>query len=490
MQLTRRLWAVLALAGLLAALAVGLGQPLFLAGATLVGVWVLATQYSFLSELERTARAMSITHSPARSVVRTNESTPVTFSATLDEPTSLSLGIDAGLPTAVTTTPTALHAVLPSGSTTAERTASVTWPIAGRHRFDSPRLLATDGLFAETLTVGDRPTVTVEPREPRSVHVGEGGEQLASTYGEHESTQRGSGIEPAEIREYTPGDTTSRIDWKATARLATPHVREHESHTNQRTLLVADHRTPLALGPPNETKLDYLRDTMLATAKNARTLNDPVGLLGVGDGGITTSLELRTTAESYVTVRRELLELEPGPSDNVGGAGGDSSGTDVRDGYPTREGPTLRTVRRSVNDLEHEPDQFTETLRPFYADRQPYRRRIRERPLFNAVRTVLEPTSEATWIAIFTDDSNPPELRETVSLARRNGASVAVFLAPTVLYEEHDSAGLDRARSRYVDFEEFRRELAGMNGVRAFEVGPGDRLSAILETGRTRGDRR
>jgi len=52
-----------------------------------------------------------------------------------------------------------------------------------------------------------------------------------------------------------------------------------------------------------------------------------------------------------------------------------------------------------------------------------------------------------------------------------------------VLYEPGGLADLERAYDRYLAFEEFRRELAKLDGVTALEVGPADRLSAVLEAG-------
>ncbi|WP_323174546.1 DUF58 domain-containing protein [Natrialba sp. PRR66] len=489
MRVTRRFWAALALSGFLAALAAILERPLLLSGSVLIGAWILAAQYSFLAALERTTRTMSVTQSPASSSVRTDSSMAVTLAVTLAEPVPLHLGIEAGLP--VATTGDSLHVAVTPETTSSEQTASVTWPVAGRQQFSAPRLTATDGLFVATFPTGDRPTVTVEPRGPRRIHVGEGGTRLASAAGEHTSAQHGSGIELAEIREYTPGDATRRIDWKATARLGTPHVREHETDTDQRTLLVVDHRSSLATGPPNETKLDYLRNVMLATARNAHDLTDPIGLLGIGDGGTTTYLEPATALDSYTTIRRELLELEPSSIDAQHSENAHLSRSNAAVMQSPHESPTLRTVRRSASDLdefETASGSFGQILRPFYADQQPYRWRIREQPLFNSVRTALASNSEAVWMAVFTDDSNPTELRETVSLARQNGAAVTIFLAPTVLYDSQAAGDRERMRNQYLEFETLRRELAGMDRVRALEVGPRDRLSTILEAGRD-GDR-
>jgi hypothetical protein len=96
----------------------------------------------------------------------------------------------------------------------------------------------------------------------------------------------------------------------------------------------------------------------------------------------------------------------------------------------------------------------------------------------------------AVWTVILTDDSRPERLREAITVARRGGNRVLVFLAPSVLFESGGLADLEAAYDRYVDFEELRRDLAGLPGVSAFEVGPGDRLDAVLATGRERRENR
>src|SRR3712207_6942214 len=44
--------------------------------------------------------------------------------------------------------------------------------------------------------------------------------------GDLRSVARGSGLDPAEIREYQPGDDVRHPDWRATARTGGPDVRQ------------------------------------------------------------------------------------------------------------------------------------------------------------------------------------------------------------------------------------------------------------------------
>lgn len=506
MRPTRRGWTVTALATVLAVLAVVVARPLLLVGTALVSAWLLGHQYRFARDLDRTAASLSVVQSPAQTAVWTGDENPVTLTATRETDTALTLEITAGLPIgtraalpfAVTLEPTSERAV---------RTQTVTWPVAGRHDFEPATVTATDGLFRETFTRDTTPTVTVDPPTPRTIHVGEGGDRTSASYGLHDAGQTGTGIEPAELREYVPGDAGNRIDWKATARHMTPYVREYEAETDRKTLLVVDHRESLAIGPRGETKLEYLREVALVIAGIARQFNDPLGLVTVGDEGITDRLNMTSPAANYTTIRHRLLDLEPtGVGNSLSGPAGSSRGGSTSPGNASdapmastavsarqgsahlRQAPTPADVQRSVSDLEGADDAFARTLRPFYADREIYRERIAEKPLYRAVHAAMANGQNATWTVICTDDSRPAELRETVKLARQKKNSVTVLIAPSVLYEPAGLADVDKAYDRYVAFEEFRRDLARLDGVTALEVGPADRLSAVLEAGRAGGE--
>ncbi|ELY37692.1 DUF58 domain-containing protein [Natronorubrum tibetense] len=477
MRPTRRLWAALALAGLLSVLAVLIARPVLLAGASLIGAWVVTQQYRFLRALEDTTDGLQVSQTAAATGARTGETTPVTLVATHEPATPLTLEIDAGLPPAATAD-TPLSLVLEAGDAGAERTVAVDWPVTGEHRFDEPTITAGDDYFRETLAVGSAPTVTVEPRGPRAIHVGEGGDRIATAYGDREGGRMGFGLEPAELREYVPGDTADRIDWKATARLGTPYVREYEAETNRRTLLVVDHRATLATGHDDETKLDYLRDIALALTASVRRLGDPIGLVTVDDAGVSFRLEPARTPATYDRIRRRLLDLEVTPATTADSR----STTSLRLG--TR--PTAASVRQKLGALDDADGAFSARLQPFYATREGYRERIDAEPLYAAVRTSQRRGHAAGWTVIVTDDSRPTELRETVKLARTTGDAVLVLLAPTVLYEPGGLADVERAYERYLEFERLRRDLARLTGVTALEVGPQDRLSTVLSAGRTR----
>lgn len=481
MEPTRRLWAIAGLAVGTAVFAVVLARPLALAGVIVIGAWIISRQYLFSRAVTTLADEITVTHTPATRGVRTDETVPTTLSVTLQTPSALMCVVEGGIPIAASPSDS-LEVTVDPQSTTASATVDITWPVAGQHTFEPATLTVTDGLFHEQLSVGSTPTVTVEPRGPRNLHVGEGGDQISTAYGEHDTGRFGSGIEPAELREYVPGDTADRIDWNATARLGTPYVREFDAETDRRTLLFVDHRHSLAEGTAREQKIDYLRELALALTESARQLNDPLGLITIGDEGVTERLAPSTHPDQYTMVRRSVLELDP--------TGEPTNSHDKRPSQSLRRrkhsGATLADVRRTLAELDNDDSLFAQTLHPFYADRQHYLDRISTKPLYEAVQTSLAKEQGQSFSVICTDDSAPTELLEAVKTAAHSGGTALVLLAPSVLYETGGLSDVERAYERYLDFEELRREIARIDGVTALEVGPGDRLSAVLAAGRDR----
>ncbi len=471
MRPTRRLWSVGGLALIVTVLAIIFARPLLLVATAMIGAWILVRQYLFITTVAETLDSLSVTQSVPSMAVRTDGTTPVTLVAERSATTALSLTLDAGIPTAGRSYKP-LSVSLGPAESTAERTEIIEWPIAGRHEFDEVTLTASDGLFEATVGVGPTPAVTVEPRGPRNVHVGAGGDYVAIAQGAHQAGRLKSGLEPAEIREYVSGDTADQIDWNATARFATPHVREYETETDRPTVLVVDHRSALTTGPADETKLDYLREVALGITESAHRLDDPLGLVTIGEDGITNRIAKSTTR--YRTIRRRLFDLEATKPET------ERSVSKTR--MPTRSAATA--PRSALDRLAVDGETgFARSLAPFYRNRQLTHERIDAEPLLAGVRLGTSRQREKTWTVICTDDSDPTAVLDAVGLARANGNDVLVILAPTVLFEPSGMSDVERAYDRYVSFETFRQELDAIDQVRALEVAPGDRLATILAAG-------
>lgn len=68
------------------------------------------------------------------------------------------------------------------------------------------------------------------------------------TRGNQVSRIRGRGLDFEELRNYVPGDDVRAMDWRATARTGTPHVRIYGEERDRPTLLVVDQRMSMFYG--------------------------------------------------------------------------------------------------------------------------------------------------------------------------------------------------------------------------------------------------
>ncbi len=465
MRFTRRFSAAAGTVGVFGVLAAVTGSFALLAGGLLLGAYLVGGAYAFVVAARETVDAVDVNVAVAPAAVRTGVETAVTVTAARSGTDTLPVTVACSLPPAaerVDGTPT----VTPGGGT--DTTSVVlTVPVAGRFEVGPCRLDIADplGLFVTSVTVDATTELTVRPRRPREVHVGEGGQRLGRAYGDHESGRGSAGLEPAELRQYVPGDPTSHIDWNATARLGEAYVREFEAQVDRETLLVVDHRATMEVGPPGETKLDYGRELALAVVDSADALADPLGLVTVGDRGETARYEPTATDAGYRRARTRLADLTP------------TAGTGAR-GEPRDPGEARAVADRLAGD----DSPFAAALVPLFADSETYVRRVRGDPLLDAVGTGLERRSRTELAVLVTDDTGRTELREAIRLLRRQDLRVVCYLLPGVLYETGGLADLENAYAAYLDFEEFRRDLAKTDGVTAFEVAPADRLAAVLST--------
>lgn len=475
MQVTRRYYAALGLAGVLAVYGLVLDDYMVLAGAIAITGWLITHQVAFVRMLTRLDDTLDIEQSTPDTHARTNDTVSITLTASVATPTALLVTITSIPPVGLTIPPLRDRTLtLPAGEQNATITYHVTCPIAGKYVFDPVRINAVDpvGLFTETLECDAMLSLPVTPRTPRNIHIGEGGDQIVAAYGEHGTGRLGPGIEPTELREYTPRDPAKRIDWKATARLNHPYVHEYEAETDRVTILLVDHSALMSRGPAGETKLDYAREIALGFLNSAHELDDPIGLYTVGDNGITSEQAPTTTPDGYARIRHHLRHLEPTHE----------SPTDQRNPQAKNEAD----LHRAAAALTHDDSRYATTLRPYFAAAQTYTKHLDDTPLADTVETYLARHGESVWTIVFSDDSNHHELRDTIDRARIGDNHVLAFITPNALFDPDGITDIDTAYTRYRDFEEFRRSLSQLDRVAAFEVGPGDHLNAILTSRRDR----
>lgn len=479
MRPTRRGWASAFLGGLCCILAALLESTVVLLTGVAALAPLLAAQVHFLHTVSRLAEETRLTRSFTPERARVDE--PVTvvvecrFPAVPRGETTLSTNPPVGFSSQQETTTT-----VPPDEETVHVAAAGTLPTAGSFMFDPPIIFAEDplGLFTQNIAIGDAHELTVEPRGPREVHVGAGGSRIGLAYGEHTAAQGSAGLEPSEIRRYSPGDPTNRIDWKATARLNEPHIREFEAETDQPAVLVLDSRSTMRQGPVAETKLDHARDLGLWFADYAERFSDPLGFWLVTDDGLGDQHAPASTADAYRRIRTRLQSLTA-----VNTTGRRHRRLDRSlDGRRKHGGREAHSAAAATADRD---SAFDRTIAAYVSEARPFVARVEDQPLYRVVTTGLSRVSGRPLVVLVTDDERRVEVRETVKTARRRGRAVVVFLLPSVLFEDRDSMTLDDAYEKYLSFEEFRRELGGLDDVTAYEVGPTDRLNAILAAGQS-----
>lgn len=100
--------------------------------------------------------------------------------------------------------------------------------------------------------------------------------------GQHHSVFKGQGVEFTDLREYVPGDDVRSIDWKVTARLNHPFIKEFSEERDQTFYFVFDISGSGSFGSlvtKGHKALEIVASLMFAALRN----NDRVGLCLVSD---------------------------------------------------------------------------------------------------------------------------------------------------------------------------------------------------------------
>lgn len=127
-----------------------------------------------------------------------------------------------------------------------------------------------------------------------------------SVSGHHKSPHRGSSVEFAEYRNYTPGDDIRRLDWRVFARSDRFYLKEFEAETNLRCYLVIDCSGSMGFEGKSGTKFDYARRLAATLAYLVVHHGDAAGLLSVGSKLVREVPPRRTP--SHLQTIFEVLE--------------------------------------------------------------------------------------------------------------------------------------------------------------------------------------
>lgn len=101
--------------------------------------------------------------------------------------------------------------------------------------------------------------------------------------GRYASRLRGRGLTFEELRGYRPGDDIRSIDWKATARLRSTHVRVYSEERERPVLFVVDQRSGMFFGSRRTTKATVAVEAAAMGAWRVLDAKDRVGGIVFGD---------------------------------------------------------------------------------------------------------------------------------------------------------------------------------------------------------------
>ena len=127
--------------------------------------------------------------------------------------------------------------------------------------------------------------------------------------GDHRGMGRGNGLELDRIRPYEPGDDVRKIDWNATARTLTPHVREDVPERQLTAWLLLDHSPSMHFGTAERRKADVAEGAALVVGRFAARRGNRLGIVTFG-GGFDTVLPPARGRRGMLGLIR-ALETEP-----------------------------------------------------------------------------------------------------------------------------------------------------------------------------------
>jgi uncharacterized protein (DUF58 family) len=107
---------------------------------------------------------------------------------------------------------------------------------------------------------------------------------VGNVSGRHVSPHRGSSVEFAAYREYSPGDDLRRLDWRAWGRSDRYYVKEFEADTNLRCCLFLDTSGSMGYASGELSKFEYALRLAGTLGYLAVSQGDAVGLTCISEG--------------------------------------------------------------------------------------------------------------------------------------------------------------------------------------------------------------
>ncbi len=131
-----------------------------------------------------------------------------------------------------------------------------------------------------------------------------------SLVGAYHSVFKGTGMDFAEVREYTPGDDVRSIDWNVTAKMDRTYIKLYEEERELTIVLAVDLSASGDFGSVGSTKRELAAELASVLAFSATRNNDKVGLLLFTDE-VEAFIPPKKGRQHILRVIREILFFEP-----------------------------------------------------------------------------------------------------------------------------------------------------------------------------------
>ena len=131
--------------------------------------------------------------------------------------------------------------------------------------------------------------------------------------GHHRSHHKGSSVEFADYKDYSPGDETKHIDWKVVGKTDKYQIKQFEQSTNLKATILLDTSGSMgyeSANPKAIKKMDYARTLVAALSYLFLKQSDSVGLYLFNDI-ITTLVPARSKPTHFKHILHELVMLTP-----------------------------------------------------------------------------------------------------------------------------------------------------------------------------------
>ncbi|PIQ97122.1 MAG: DUF58 domain-containing protein [Nitrospinae bacterium CG11_big_fil_rev_8_21_14_0_20_56_8] len=132
--------------------------------------------------------------------------------------------------------------------------------------------------------------------------------------GHHRSHHKGSSVEFAEYKDYTPGDEIRHIDWKVVGKTDKYHVKQFEQTTNLKCTILFDASGSMGYVSSHDrglSKIDYARTLVAALSFLLLKQFDAVGLTLFNDK-VVSHIPPRSKPSHFQHLLHGLASVEPG----------------------------------------------------------------------------------------------------------------------------------------------------------------------------------